>query len=282
MRILILGATGNVGRALVRRLDHHSLYCVEGRSDADITNLDRLTALIGSQQPAVIINATAMNGMEACQADPVTAFMTNAVAPTKIAELAANIDALFIHFSTDYVLPGHDMTALMMDEGILPDPWGIYGYSKYAGELGIEAICTNTITLRLSSIYGDTPSGPTQVLEQARRGRGTVENPIEVLRQFTCPTSARLVADATAHIIDTVPCGRWPEVAGLYHFATSKAVWKKDFAKFVLGPDLLVVEGTGLEMERPLCSVLDSSKFERTFGYKIPTYEEDFRFERKV
>lgn len=287
MRVLIIGSTGKLGNALVERLkkDHHQIHTLAGRADLDITELVRLNAFVGSVRPSVIINASALVNMEACENDPVTAFQTNTIVPGQLAELAINNDALFFHFSTDYVLR-HDGHESMKDgwrhgmtEDQKPAPWGIYGASKYAGELAVEAVGGNSIIMRLSSIYGDEPSGPTEVLAQVKRGRGTVENPVQVLRQFSAPTSARLIADAVAHVIATVPCGRWEEVSGIYHFATREGAWKKDFARLLLGDEVVIVEGQ-LTEPRPTLSFLNSDLFSATFKYDIPSTEEDWNLSK--
>lgn len=283
MHIMIFGATGNVGSALVRRL-HESKDHVTAltRADADIRHPLQVAKWISSQRPDVVVNCTAMNGMEQCDKDPHLALLANTATPMVMARECRDIGALFIHYTTDYVFSGtNDHQPLV--ESTMPNPCGLYGWSKFNGEECIRIAQGFNLIFRLQSIFGMKWAGPLGVVQQALDGKGrTADDPVKVLRQWCAPTSARLVADATAHVIETLPRERWERVPGIYHLATSEPVWKRDHGEHVLNEVLgcplwgrwHVAEGT-LTVQRPVYTFLSSLKFADTFGYHLPTWRED-------
>lgn len=215
--------------------------------------------------------------MEACQANPLQALEVNCTAPAIMADAAKKVGALFIHFSTDYVFSGDEAG---LYEDTQTNPSGLYGLSKLRGEEMVKICGESYLIIRLSSIYGRTFGGPTDPINQALDGKGlSRNNPIKVLRQLCAPTSARLVAEAVKHVIDTDQTKLFADV---YHFATSEAVWKKNFSEAILqmwkyrDQGWVVEEGT-LPVARPVYTVLKSKSFGEIFDFPIPNWREDFK-----
>lgn len=283
IRTAIFGANGKVGHELVERLTpDHDLFPFT-RENGDLRYCNVANLIEGMD---VVINATAMNGMENVEHDPIGGLLVNGVAPGALAAACKSQRALFIHYSTDYVFSG-DEDGLF--EGTATKPIGAYGWTKLIGEQSVQRAGEFYFIFRLSSIFGREYSGPLDVVNQVvKKGRGTPDDPVQVLHQLCAPTSARLVADATAAAID-VYYGAFnrKSLSGIYHLATAEPVWKKDHAQGVLwkvlgpGPSSdeairpwHVVEGK-LAVERPVHSFLNSDKFQATFDYRMPTWRED-------
>jgi dTDP-4-dehydrorhamnose reductase len=282
MKVLLFGSTGKVGSELADRLpkDGHNVVALT-RKDGDLSNPFIADKLIELDNPEVVINATAFNGLEACAKEPELAFTINSAAVAHMAIACSKINALFIHLSTDYVFTGHPDKRRLTEEDPVK-PCGIYGFTKRAGEEAALAFNSKTLVLRLSSIYGRTFSGPIDAIRQAKEGKGTQDNPILVLHQICCPTSARVVADAIAKVLLKIAfLGRGDNLYGIYHLATTEPVWKKRFSESILiqwsefKSLYTVCEGT-LPIARPIHTALDSSKFISVFGYDLPTWRQDF------
>ena len=226
----------------------------------------------------LVINASAANGMEACEADKYNAFQVNVAAPAAMAQMAKDLGVPFVHFSTDYCFSGHD---LALHEGMEKRPCGAYGRSKSMGEDAVLEIGGDVLILRLSSVFGRKWGGVLGVIGQALRGKGGSDKPCEVLKQIACPTSGLCIARATLHAANKIIDD--PFLCGVYHLATKDAVWKRTHAFTVLETILgkrrgswHVKEGE-LAIHRPISSVLRSSKFEHRFGYSLPTWQEDLK-----
>ena len=271
MRITIIGNTGKVGSELVSVLQFTHQIDTINRIDCDLEKEpEKVGRLIQIRKPDIVINATAKNGMEQCAADPMAALEVNAVAPAIMANACKNIGAFFIHFSTDYVFSGKQGGLYETDP---LKPSGQYGWSKARGEEMVQFVGDKWAIFRLSSVYGRQWSGPVDPINQVLQGKGTKENPIKVLHQFCCPTSSRTIARAINEVIASgIP------IRGIYHLATSRGVWKKEYAqhitKAVFQRDFVVEEGT-LAVPRPVDTMLMTDKFQKVFG-GLPHWRTDF------
>lgn len=269
---MIVGPTGRLGQELVSILKFDHQLDLINRLSTDFTaSVEKIGRIIRTHKPEVVINATAMNGMEQCAKDPFSAIEINAIVPGVMAGACKDIDARFIHFSTDYVFNGCEGG---LREDTFPAPCGTYGRSKYNGEELVQTVGGNYLIFRVSSLYGRMWAGAVEAVNQVLQGKGTAENPIKVLHQFCAPTSTRMVAKAIKHVVENTSDGR-----GLYHLATSHGIWKNRFAEWItyeiFGKDFVVQEGT-LAVPRPEHTQLISTLFEKRFDYKLPSVFTDF------
>lgn len=255
--IVIFGAGGRLGREILHEFSDKDYVIAAPDRGLDVTNVDQVKLCIENFSPSLIINCTAMNGLEACQENPARAYLTNLVAPVAMAEEARKRGAFFLHFSTDYaaVPCGNGDTAT----------WLTYGRSKLLGEEAVAEIGGYYMILRLSSIYSiDTLEGSLDPVRQFIKGFGTQDKPIKVLPQFTTPTSTRLVAKVVKKmfkLIDTNP----RRYQGVYDLAARGPVWKSDFARWAIeafcgkqNSPVTIIEGQP-QLSRPVYSVLDPS-----------------------
>lgn len=136
---MITGGTGQLGLALQRELKKQNIEHIAPTSmELDLTKLDRLEVEIMKIEPSVIINSAAWTDVDGAESNSDLAFLINAEAPAKLAEIAKALDSVFIHISTDYVFDGE--SSLPYSEDHERSPQSVYGKSKSKSERSIAGI----------------------------------------------------------------------------------------------------------------------------------------------
>ena len=195
MRILLTGASGQIGGRLHRLLAAEHDVLAPSRAELDLADTAGLKAAVRDAAPHLVINAAAWTDVEAAEDDP-GAVEINAVAPGVLAAECARRGAALIHFSTDYV---HDGRAPRpYSETDRPRPLNAYGRGKLAGDLAVLAAGAPALILRLSWIYDATGRNFLRKIVQAMQERDTVR---VVADQRGAPTPAGIVADVVARIV---------------------------------------------------------------------------------
>ena len=106
MNIVLLGADGQVGRALRETLPALGPVAAVGRASVDLDDAESVRALLALTTPRVVVNAAAYTAVDRAESEPEAAFAVNADAVQVIAEAARRTGALLVHYSTDYVFDG--------------------------------------------------------------------------------------------------------------------------------------------------------------------------------
>ena len=286
MKILVLGATGQLGSELQRSLSSFGQLITLGTHDAhyycDLQHTNELIKTLKQIRPSVIVNAAAYTAVDQAQKNPEMARRINAVTPSVLAHEAAAIDAWLIHYSTDYVFNGKGSRPWV--ETDLAEPLNIYGQTKLEGDLAIQASGCKHLILRTSWLYGKHGKNFVRAILQRAQ---TQDHLAIVNNQFGTPTSASLIASLTAHALKQVI--QRPELGGLYHVAAQGETSWFDYAKFVLeqarlhGIPLRVMpdkiqpvssQSYGALAPRPANSRLNADKFCTTFGVTLPPWQE--------
>src|ERR1700688_3359644 len=135
-RILVTGADGQVGRALLAVFAGNAEVIPFNRSSLDLSNPDRIRATVREIAPDIIINAGAYTAVDRAESERELAFAINGQAPGILAEEAQRASSLLIHYSTDYVFNGSKKQPWVEDDAT--DPLSVYGASKLAGEDAIR------------------------------------------------------------------------------------------------------------------------------------------------
>lgn len=286
-KILIFGKTGQLGWELQRCLAPLGEIHSYGSSDLDLTQVDKLVKIIRVIRPSIIVNASAYTAVDRAETEHELAFAINAKAPEVMAEEARLLNAVFVHYSTDYVFDGTKSFAYSEDDQT--NPLNVYGQSKLAGERSILQVGGAYIILRTSWVYslrGD--SFVTKVLSWARAH----ETLKIVSDQIGSPTWARMLAEVTAAMLTEGRLSLYEnfyEKRGVYHLAGAGSVSRFDFAKMILKLDPRATEQVTKRLEpaltvdfptpaqRPLVTMLDCSNFEKTFTLLIPHWEDCLR-----
>ena len=193
LRILLIGSNGQVGWELARALMPLGRVLIPERSQCDLASLDKLTALVNSLQPDVIVNAAAYTAVDKAEQETNLAMTVNARAPGALAAAARRYGALLVHYSTDYVFDGKKAGAY--SETDAPNPASAYGRSKLAGEEAVRDAGADHLIFRTSWVYAARGKN---FLRTILRLAGEREELRIVADQFGAPTWARLIAEVTA------------------------------------------------------------------------------------
>jgi len=151
LRILLTGRTGQVGAELEQTLPALGEVIATDRSALDLASADQIRRAVREAKPDVIVNAAAYTAVDKAESEPELAMRINGEAPGILAEEAKQLDALLLHFSTDYVFDGTKATPYV--ERDLPNPLNTYGRSKLAGEGAVVASGCRHLILRTGWVY---------------------------------------------------------------------------------------------------------------------------------
>jgi dTDP-4-dehydrorhamnose reductase len=276
--ILLLGGTGQLGRALIRALTPLDAVRAPMRAEADLADPDRLRALVRGARPRIVVNAAAYTDVERAEDEPAIAHAINGVAPGVLAEEAARAGALLVHYSTDYVFDGAKPAPYVESDAVAP--LNAYGASKLAGERAIAAAGGSHLILRTSWVYAaEGRNFLNAILRQARAGK-----PLRVVADARgAPTWAGALADATAAILARGP-GPAP---GVYHLSAAGETTWHGFAARILArlaardpafPRVAVEPQSsaalGLKAKRPANSMLDNARVRAAFGVALASWED--------
>lgn len=270
--ILVTGARGQIGHELARLLPEHGAVTALEREQLDLANTEAIRSTIRSVRPRIVINAAAYTAVDRAEQERELAFTVNAHAPGIIAEEVKRLDAILVHYSTDYVFDGRASTPYAEDAPTAP--LSVYGASKLEGERAISASGCASLVLRTSWVYGLRGHN---FLLTIRRLAAERDELTVVADQLGVPNWARALAAATVQVVG---CGEGylRERAGLYHLSgTGVASWF-DFARAIIGPvkrprlTAITTAQYPTAARRPAYAVLASSKFREAFGFALPEW----------
>ncbi|MEM8934925.1 MAG: dTDP-4-dehydrorhamnose reductase [Pseudomonadota bacterium] len=277
MRMLIFGRNGQVARCLLEEAEGHAEAIALGRADADLSTPGAAAAAIQTHDPDVVVNAAAYTAVDKAEDDAASAQRLNADAPAEMALAAKAAAAQFIHLSTDYVFDGDTDGAYREDD--TPNPLGVYGASKLAGEKAVLAAHNEAVIIRTSWVfceYGGNFVKTMLRLSRERDGLSIVDD------QVGGPTPARDIARAILTIAGKKYRGAPGN--GVYHYQGAPAISWAAFAnkifeiagrKTTVTPILTADYPT--PAARPLHTVLDCARIERAFGLAPPDWRAELR-----
>ena len=282
LKILITGQHGQVSQALQQRLPPLGQLIVLGREQLDLTNVDQIRQQVRAHRPGLIINAAAHTAVDQAESEPEVAFAINAIAPGILAEEAKALGAPLIHYSTDYVFDGSKPAPYT--EADTPNPLGVYGQSKLAGEQAIAAVGGEHLILRTSWVYSN--HGKNFLLTMQRLLQEKPQMRI-VADQIGAPTWAGTIADSTRALIEhwqAGAAGAW----GVYHLTAQGETSWFGFAQ-AIGEHLRATGKACAELEaipssayptpakRPLNSRLDCRRLQQQWHVAQPHWLDALR-----
>ena len=282
-RVLIVGAAGQVGVELKRSFAGFGSIVAVDLESVDLADEAQTRALVRRVRPDVILNAAAYTAVDRAESQHDLAMAINATAPRILAEEALPLNALLVHYSTDYVFNGEkEQPWIESDE---PNPLNMYGTSKLAGEQAIQQVGGRFLIFRTSWVYG--PHGNNFLFTMLRLGRERDRLSI-VDDQFGGPTTSIELANATRTITEGVLAGQfgaaqdWP---GLYHmtcagsttwFGLAKAIFASAASRLHVKPPELAPQATKdypTPAKRPRNSVLSNEKLYTRFGVRLASWQ---------
>jgi dTDP-4-dehydrorhamnose reductase len=286
LKILLLGKGGQVGWELQRSLaplgELIALDFDSSEHCGDFTNLEGIAQTVRDLQPQVIVNAAAHTAVDKAESEPALARTINALAPNVLAQEAAKLGALLVHYSTDYVFDGSGSRPWAETDA--PAPLSVYGQTKLEGEQLIQAACPRHLIFRTSWVYAARGGNFAKTMLRLAQER---ERLTVIDDQIGAPTGADLLADITAHAIRSALLH--PSQAGLYHLVASGETSWFEYAKYVLAqanaaqPAIKLIakevapvptSAFPTPAKRPHNSRLNTGKLETTFGLKLPHWQQ--------
>jgi dTDP-4-dehydrorhamnose reductase len=261
-RFAVLGSAGQLGRDLCSRLSGRVTPLT--RADANLTDRVALRAKLTEVGPNAVINCAAYNFVDRAEDEPENAFAVNAFAVRRFAEICRDLDAVLVHFSTDYVFGLDAARRTPYSETDAPGPISVYGASKLAGENLVRAICPKHLIIRTCGLYGRWGSGGKggNFVETMLRFAGQGK-PLRVVDDQICtPTYTVDLAETAVHLLEA-------GAAGLYHGTNSGECSWHEFARTIfeiagIKADLAPITSAqfGAKAKRPSYSVLTSERKE--------------------
>jgi dTDP-4-dehydrorhamnose reductase len=267
--LLILGAQGQVGRALLALasragVPHNAL----GRVECDITSPIAVGRAVSGSD--FVVNCAAYTGVDRAETEAEAARTVNALGPRTIAAACAAAGIPLIHLSTDYVFDGESPRPSR--EGDQPRPLSVYGQSKLEGEIAVRDCLDRHIILRTSRIF--SANGQNFVKTILRLASTQTELRV-VDDQVGGPTAADDIAKAILRIVE-IGARRGFVDWGTYHFSGAPAVSWYTFARAIVRNSIPVVPIATMDYprpaRRPLNSVLDCSRISDVFGIAQPDW----------
>ncbi|TDF80057.1 dTDP-4-dehydrorhamnose reductase [Pseudomonas sp. H9] len=279
MSILISGQHGQVSRALQQQLSEFGQLHVLGRDRLDLAQPDAIREQVRTIKPDLIINAAAHTAVDQAESEPELAFAINAQAPGIFAEEARQLSIPLIHYSTDYVFDGNKDAPYTEDDA--PNPLGVYGRSKLAGEQAIAAVGGEFLILRTSWVY--SRHGRNFLLTMQRLLQEKPELRV-VADQIGAPTWAGTIAQSTHALIERWQAGlggAW----GTYHltaqgetswFGFAQAIAEQLKSQGLPCARLLPIASSEYPTpaRRPLNSRLDCSRLQREWQVSQPHWQQ--------
>jgi dTDP-4-dehydrorhamnose reductase len=287
MKILLLGKYGQLGWELQRALATLGEVTALDYPEIDLAHAEQLRPIIRKAKSHIIVNATAYTAVDKAESEPNIAHAINAHAVGVMAEESRGLGASLVHYSTDYVFDGKKGGAYTESDPAAP--LGVYGQSKLAGELAIQAVGGAFLILRTSWVYSmRRDSFVSKVLEWSR-----TQTTMRVVEdQVSNPTWCRMLAEITSQLLAMAGehSSAWlKERSGIYHLAGWGYASRFEWAQAILANDPKREEQAIQELQpaltsefptpaqRPLFSALNCDRFFDTFGLKLPAWQDALR-----
>ncbi len=278
--ILLLGANGQLGRALKTKLAALGKVISYDRQQMDLQNHNALRALIQTSKPSYIVNAAAYTAVDKAEQQQDLAKAVNVDAVAVLAEEAKNINAILVHYSTDYVFDGKKPGPYI--ESDKASPMNVYGATKLAGERAIEASGCKHLIFRTSWVYSENGHN---FVKTVLRIADEHEELKMVADQVGAPTSADLIASVTCQALKTLMSSGNPgEYLGSYNLVAAGNTNWCEFAKYILevaAKDKCVLSVSSSDFKsaaaRPKNSCLDTTKLKNKFGITLPAWQRDVK-----
>lgn len=270
MRVLLIGKNGQLGHELARSLPAVMEEVVAtDRAQLELTDLDAVRRKIRDVRPSLIVNASAYNAVDRAEDESRLAMAVNAVAPGVLAEEAKRLDALLVHYSTDYVFDGGKRSPYVEEDA--PAPLSAYGASKLAGERAVQSSASRYLLLRTSWVYGPRANNFYAVV---KRKADSAEPMRMVDDQTSVPTPASFLAATTIALLDK-------DCAGLMHLVPSGVATRWEFAR-----EIVRLSGSRSEVQpartadfpsaarRPAYSAMSNARASAALGRALPDWRE--------
>ncbi|QHJ10233.1 dTDP-4-dehydrorhamnose reductase [Paraglaciecola mesophila] len=220
MKVLIIGKNGQLGWELGHRAPETGIdVFAYGSSELDITQSGEIAKVFKSIKPDVAINCAAYTAVDKAESDKENAFLVNETGAINVAYACKEIGARLLHVSTDFVFDGTKHSPYTVTD--TPNPLGVYGASKLAGELGVQNALPEAVIVRTAWVYSTHGNNFVKTmlrLMQEKPQLGIVSD------QIGTPTYAAGLADWLWSVVNQ------GDIKGMYHWTDAGVASWYDFA----------------------------------------------------
>lgn len=278
-KILVLGASGQLGSSLCNELGQHAIGL--SSKDIDFCNPDKVAAVLCDFNPEFIINAAAYTAVDKAEEEESRAHLINADCPKVLAAIAKTKNIPLIHFSTDYVFSGEGSSP--WKENDKTSPLNAYGRTKLEGEKAIEEVGGKYLIFRTSWLYSETGNNFVKTMLRLGKEKEVIS---VVDDQIGAPTYAFDLAKVVIKVLEQAKQTD-SFISGIFHVANIGTTTWFEFAeeifKYVSSKEinLKIREVKPIKSSefpstanRPLNSRLDCSKLRDTFGIEMPEWKD--------
>jgi len=278
VKILLIGATGQLGGDLLRNNPGHEIVAPD-RREIDLARPREMVQAVIEIRPDAVINCAAFHNVPKCEDEPAEAFLVNCVAVRELAYACAGIGAWLVTFSSDYVFGGERSTPWREDD--VPAPLQIYGITRLAGEhAALSAGAGRSVVIRTCGLYGRSGA--------RSKGGNFVDGRVADLlagkriemacEQIIAPTSTNDLSRAVFSLI-----AHPNRTDGIYHLVNEGACsWYELTCEIALvvgsSTEIVPVDRGGRtgRMRRPLYSVLENTRA-RALGIRLRPWRDAVR-----
>lgn len=235
MKVLVLGAQGQLGQDLMRALGDGAIGV--GHQEVDVTDGVGVLQLLQAHRPGWVLNTAAFHRVDDCEANPALAMAVNALGALNVARAAAAVGARHVFFSTDYVYGGGAPRNRREPrlESEAPQPLNVYGTSKVAGEQLVAQATPDALVIRSAGLYGTATSRKGWTFPELMLHLAGSQPVVRVVDdQVLSPTFTADLADATVklmsdgaaglvHVMNEGECSWFEFAAATYELTGTKA-----------------------------------------------------------
>ena len=273
MRVVVVGARGQLGAALVHECAASHDTTAFGHAELDVSDQAAVSAAMARVQPEVIVNAAAFNDVDAAEDHPIDALNGNAFGVRALARAAQAHGATLVHYSTDFVFDGRASRPYVETDA--PGPLSVYAASKLLGEWFAQD-APRWYVLRVEGLFGTAPGGG-----PAKGSAAGILHSLQttgIARVFVdrtiTPSSVVDVARATRQLVESGAAD------GVYHCVNSGVTTWLEFAEEMarllkIDAQLTTVHLAEMKLKaaRPVYCALSNEKL-RAAGVDMPTWQQ--------
>jgi len=274
MKIAIIGSNGQLGSDLSAVFSKENEVVGLNHSDIEVVDLDNVKSVLTTVKPDVVLNTSAYHNVPLCEQNPDQAFAINGKGVLNLAKVCTDIDAKFVHYSTDYVFDG--MKKKPYTETDYCNPLNVYGVTKLSGESFALNYASRPYVVRISGIYGKVPcraKGGNFITTMLKLAKEKPEVRV-VNDEVLTPTPTSAIAANTLGLLSTDAYGLYNMTCegetSWYEFAS--AIW--EIMKLQTPLYAASVNDFPLVVKRPFYSVLENHNL-KTIGKNQMPYWKD-------
>jgi len=274
MKLVVIGANGQLGTDLLEVLSKEHNVIGLNHADIEITDIDSVKNALSEIKPDIVLNTAAYHIVPEAEKFPAKAFEINGIGVINLAKVCQDLETRLVHYSTDYVFDGKKQKPYTEDDR--PNPLSVYANTKLSGEYFALNYCDRSYVIRISGIYGKVPcraKGGNFVTTMIKLAKEKPEVSV-VNDEILTPTPTYHIAKNTAALIRK-------DAFGLYHMSCEGEVSWYEFAKVIWDTLQLKtplypasVKDFPLVVKRPFYSVLENRNLSKLGINEMPDWKE--------